>query len=41
MTDANASKNGLDKVVKGLKANVFDLLSELVIISPGNMILLF
>lgn len=30
MTDANASKNGLDKVVKGLKANVFDLLSELV-----------
>ena len=29
-TDANASKNGLDKVVKGLKANVFDLLSELV-----------
>ena len=29
MTDANASKNGLDKVVKGLKANVFDLLSEL------------
>lgn len=30
MTDANAYKNGLDKVVKGLKANVFDLLSELV-----------
>lgn len=30
MTDSNAVKNGLDKVVKGLKANVFDLLSELV-----------
>lgn len=30
MTDSNAMKNGLDSVVKGLKANVFDLLSELV-----------
>ena len=30
MTEANAAKNGLDKIVKGLKANVFDLLSELV-----------
>lgn len=30
MTDANAAKNGLDKIVQGLKANVFDLLSELV-----------
>lgn len=30
MTDSNAVKNGLDSVVKGLKANVFDLLSELV-----------
>ena len=30
MTEVNAAKNGLDKIVKGLKANVFDLLSELV-----------
>ncbi|MBR5486378.1 MAG: class I SAM-dependent rRNA methyltransferase, partial [Phascolarctobacterium sp.] len=29
MTDHNAKINGLDKIVKGLKADVFDLLSEM------------
>ena len=29
MTDHNAKINGYDKIVKGLQANVFDLLSEL------------
>lgn len=29
MTDSNAEKNGLGSVVKGLQANVFDLLTEL------------